>query len=263
VANGDAAFAAGMDVVPSIADKRLGYDEINKTRDYIAALKNAGVDPTKLTAVVPLNKGGTGAADAAGARVALGVTAINIPTSSGNVQADLLDISNRAQSALGNAAAAINGTLSADIYSRGLGANYRTLYIRNDGVIGYATSSRKFKQNIRSAEIPTEVLRAVLVKVYQTRMAVRLYGKDNAPEEMGVIAEELHDAGLHWLVDYDEKNRPFGVMYERISLIALLLAQRAWDAIDTINAGRANETDLLVKILNEIDDRITTLEGTR
>lgn len=36
MANGDAAAAAGMDVVPGTADRRQGYDEINKTRDYIA-----------------------------------------------------------------------------------------------------------------------------------------------------------------------------------------------------------------------------------
>lgn len=38
MANGDEATAAGMDVVDGFtADHRLGYDEINKTRDYIAA----------------------------------------------------------------------------------------------------------------------------------------------------------------------------------------------------------------------------------
>jgi hypothetical protein len=43
MANGDAAAAAGMDVVPATADRRQGYDEINKTRDYLAdrALRQA------------------------------------------------------------------------------------------------------------------------------------------------------------------------------------------------------------------------------
>lgn len=36
MANGDAAAAAGMDVVSGTADRRQGYDEVNKTRDYIA-----------------------------------------------------------------------------------------------------------------------------------------------------------------------------------------------------------------------------------
>lgn len=42
MANGDAAAAAGMDVVPGTADLRMGYDEINKTRDYIAQDKSTG-----------------------------------------------------------------------------------------------------------------------------------------------------------------------------------------------------------------------------
>jgi len=37
MANGDNAAAAGMDIVPGTAQVRLGYDEINKTRDYVAA----------------------------------------------------------------------------------------------------------------------------------------------------------------------------------------------------------------------------------
>ncbi|WP_433721130.1 hypothetical protein [Microbacterium laevaniformans] len=36
--NGAAAAAAGMDVVRPLDPRSLGYDEINKTRDYIAAL---------------------------------------------------------------------------------------------------------------------------------------------------------------------------------------------------------------------------------
>lgn len=36
MANGDAAAAAGMDIVLETDDRRMGYDEINKTRDYIA-----------------------------------------------------------------------------------------------------------------------------------------------------------------------------------------------------------------------------------
>ena len=36
MANGDTAAAAGMAVVPSTAQRSLGYDEINKSRDYVA-----------------------------------------------------------------------------------------------------------------------------------------------------------------------------------------------------------------------------------
>jgi hypothetical protein len=44
MANGDAAIAAGMDVVLGTDDRRQGYDEDNKTRDYITthAVRNLG-----------------------------------------------------------------------------------------------------------------------------------------------------------------------------------------------------------------------------
>lgn len=45
MASGDDAAAAGMDKVAGGAPRRLGYDEINKTRDYIAQrAKRTGPD---------------------------------------------------------------------------------------------------------------------------------------------------------------------------------------------------------------------------
>ncbi|SDP07330.1 hypothetical protein SAMN04487788_1947 [Microbacterium testaceum StLB037] len=64
MATGDDALAAGMDVVPGTADRRLGYEEINKTRDYIAQ---------RTATVTPVSKGGTGATTAAQARANLDV----------------------------------------------------------------------------------------------------------------------------------------------------------------------------------------------
>lgn len=66
---GDAASAFGLALVPdsgSGGEVRLGAQEINRTRDYIA---NLG---TSIPATQPVNKGGTGATDAAGARANLG-----------------------------------------------------------------------------------------------------------------------------------------------------------------------------------------------
>lgn len=62
--NGDDAVSAGMDVVASTDDIRMAYDEINKSRDYIAQ---------RTSNVTPIAKGGTGATDAATARVNLDV----------------------------------------------------------------------------------------------------------------------------------------------------------------------------------------------
>lgn len=66
MAIGDAALAAGMQLVPGTTLAKDIDQEINRTRDYIAT--NAGV-------ILPVAKGGTGSNTAAGARVALGVPA--------------------------------------------------------------------------------------------------------------------------------------------------------------------------------------------
>lgn len=72
MANGDDALAAGMDILNGNEDRREGYDEINKTRDYIAQ---------RTSAVTPIEKGGTGATTAETARAALGIPEIAPPNS--------------------------------------------------------------------------------------------------------------------------------------------------------------------------------------
>ena len=68
---GDDAQAAGYPVVPNTGEDglvRYGAREINRTRDFLAAVKK--LIPT----IWPVNKGGTGAANKAAARVNLGIS---------------------------------------------------------------------------------------------------------------------------------------------------------------------------------------------
>lgn len=66
---GDEAAAAGFALVPDSGaggEVRLGAQEINRTRDYVAEVK--GLIPTTW----PISKGGTGATTPDGARTNLG-----------------------------------------------------------------------------------------------------------------------------------------------------------------------------------------------
>jgi hypothetical protein len=68
MAIGDDAAAAGYAIVSASGDEvKLGYREINRTRDYIAQLRALIVN------LIPVSGGGTGATDAAGARTNLGI----------------------------------------------------------------------------------------------------------------------------------------------------------------------------------------------
>ncbi len=65
MAIGDDAQAAGFALVPATGtggEVKLGAQEINRTRDYVAQVK------ALIASVQPVANGGTGATDAAGAR---------------------------------------------------------------------------------------------------------------------------------------------------------------------------------------------------
>jgi hypothetical protein len=84
MAVGDDAAAAGYSLVSGTTGLIKDGDlEMNRTRDYIAQVKNL------IPAIWPINKGGTGADTAAGARTNLGLKgAITISTGSPTGGAD-------------------------------------------------------------------------------------------------------------------------------------------------------------------------------
>lgn len=87
MAVGDAASAAGYAIVPNTGEEgkvRYGAREINRTRDYIAAIK------ALILAVWPVNRGGTGSTTKAGARSNLGVTSSSsVPSNSTGADGDI------------------------------------------------------------------------------------------------------------------------------------------------------------------------------
>lgn len=110
----------------------------------------------------------------------------------------------------------------------------RTAWLGNDGRLGYASSSRDKKIGIRDAD---EERLARLVDIvpksfyYRAEIARRTRlrindGADYTPErEVGLIAEELHDAGLQEFVIYDEHGKPEGIEYGMLT-VALHAAVR-------------------------------------
>lgn len=267
MANGDAAVAAGMDVVLGTADRRLGYDEINKTRDYIAARTNA---------VTPVAKGGMGATTPAGARSNLGVygkgldwpkAVAQVETSPAHnlgiyysdaaarpvVRVDVTDIGlakaseveaaqsaassaqGAASSAQNTAAQAKDGQLNSSVYNRSISGSYRVAYIGADGLLGWVSSSRRYKKNIFPASVdPAAVLGIDLVTF--------LYATDDDHEgitQWGVIAEQVAELGLDWLVDYGDGDQPEGFRYDRLALALLPVAQDLAAQLTEERAARA------------------------
>lgn len=120
------------------------------------------------------------------------------------------------------------GLESLDVYSHLVtgGGSYRATWTHQSGFLGYAPSSAQFKQDITSASVANigDILERLRVVTFRYIDDVNNNG-DEASVEWGLVAEEVHDLGLTWLVDYDEQGQPFGIKYERLALFLILAVQ--------------------------------------
>lgn len=98
--------------------------------------------------------------------------------------------------------------------------SYRVRYVNILGEEGYVPSSRRVKQDIVEIQIDAATVRQIRTYAFRYILAVETLG-DDAPIEIGSMAEDVHDLGLTWLVDYDENGDPAGLKYERLSLALL------------------------------------------
>jgi hypothetical protein len=101
---------------------------------------------------------------------------------------------------------------SNDTYDNNITTTRRAMWMSSAGVFGYASSSRKTKQDIVDANLNVESILSIEPKVFRYIDAVESLGED-APLELGMIAEDLHDAGLTHLVDYGKDGSVQGIHY--------------------------------------------------
>jgi len=116
----------------------------------------------------------------------------------------------------------------------------RTGWWGNDGRAGYASSSRRKKTAIKPAdEAGLLALLDVEPKTFRyraeilRRTSLRINaGKDYVPAvELGLIAEELEEAGLGFFVYHDEAGTPEGIEYGMLTVALLAIARRQRDEI--------------------------------
>lgn len=114
----------------------------------------------------------------------------------------------------------------------------KTVYCRYDGVLGVDCSSSSEVTDVRDADgfIPLDALRRVKWLVYFLKDDVNLRFDDAQPV-VGLMADDLDDAGLGFFCEYDGEGNPVGVDYARLSVAALRLAQEAMDEVDGLKAS--------------------------
>lgn len=101
---------------------------------------------------------------------------------------------------------------------------YFALYVNSDGRFGRTPSARKYKQDIANFSPSMQAVFAIQLREFRLKQAVNELG-DSAPVEHGLIAEELVDIGLDWLVLFGPDGEPEGIAYEKVALALIPVIQ--------------------------------------
>ena len=110
----------------------------------------------------------------------------------------------------------------------------KPVYCLYDGTLGTDCSSVDSVVDACDADgfIPLDALRQVEWKVYFLKDDLNLNLDDSQPT-VGLLAEDLDEAGLGFFCEYDGDN-PVGVDYSKLGMAALRLAQEAMDEVDVL-----------------------------
>lgn len=117
-------------------------------------------------------------------------------------------------------------------------ASRNPVYCLCDGSLGSDCSSACSVVNVRDADgfVPLDALRRVKWRVYC--FDDDLNSKfDDAQPVVGLLAEDLDDAGLGFFCIYDGDGVPVGVDYSKLSVAALRLAQMSMDEVDGLKGA--------------------------
>lgn len=125
----------------------------------------------------------------------------------------------------------------------------KPVYCLYDGTLGVDCSSVYSVVNGCDADefIPLDALRQVKWRVYRFKDDLNLK-LDDAQPVVGLLAEDLDDAGLGFFCEYDEGGGLIGVDYSKLSVAALRLAQQSMDEVDELKDEVARLSSLVGKM---------------
>nr|UVX91628.1 MAG: chaperone of endosialidase [Bacteriophage sp.] len=125
----------------------------------------------------------------------------------------------------------------------------KPVYCLGDGVLGVDCSSAGSVEDVGDADefVPVDALRQVKWRVYWLKDELNLK-LDDAQPVVGLLAEDLDDAGLGFFCEYDGDGNPVGVDYPRLSVAVLRLAQHAMDEVDELRSEVARLSSLVGKM---------------
>jgi hypothetical protein len=233
MANGDDAAAAGFDLVPGTADLRMGWDEINKSRDYTSRNKTA------IAGKAPLAHTHTSAQISDANENAVANTIIKRGPDSRFGMLSPTDPAHGATKGYVDAAVASGGSAQANgptstAYNRGsTGSGWYQVWMNSSLQFMRNTSSARFKKKIKP-------MTAQLRQVLQLRPVTFEYKDADTPgTHMGLIAEEvaeLFPLAVTWEEDAAGVPQPYGINYDQLVVPAIKALQEQQATIDTQTA---------------------------
>lgn len=125
----------------------------------------------------------------------------------------------------------------------------KPVYCLYDGTLGVDCSTAGSVVNGSDADdfIPLDALRQVKWRVYMFKDDLNLK-LDDAQPVVGLLAEDLDDAGLGFFCEYDGEGNLTGVDYPRLSVAGLRLAQQAMDEVDELRTEVSRLSSLVGKM---------------
>jgi hypothetical protein len=125
----------------------------------------------------------------------------------------------------------------------------KPVYCLCDGTLGTDCSTVCSVANVGDADefIPVDALRQVAWRVYWLKDDLNLK-LDDAQPVVGLVAEDLDNAGLGFFCEYDGEGNLTGVDYPRLSVAALRLAQQAMSEVDELRTEVARLSSLVGKM---------------
>lgn len=125
----------------------------------------------------------------------------------------------------------------------------KPVYCLYDGTLGVDCSSVYSVVDAGDADefVSLDALRQVGWRVYWLKDDLNLK-LDDAQPVVGLLAEDLDNAGLGFFCEYDGDGNPTGVDYPRLSVAALRLAQQAMSEVDELRDEVARLSSLVGKM---------------
>jgi hypothetical protein len=116
------------------------------------------------------------------------------------------------------------------------GLTRKAMWINSSGILGNAaSSSRKVKRDFAPLGYDYNSMIAIEPMRFKYIQAVESLG-DSAPIEIGLIAEDLHDAGLTEMVYYDENGEVEGINYTSYVVALQSIARSQHDMILSLSS---------------------------